>query len=235
MKKTLYLIPIPLHEDGIYSLPQHTIDTIHRLDAFIVEKAKTCRRFVAKTRPPRPIHDMLFMEMDKHDPVNNLPIIKDIFADHDEVGLMSEAGCPGVADPGSMFVRQAHHQGIKVVPLTGPSSILLALMASGMNGQNFQFQGYLSPKKDQLRKDILALEKIAKQKQSTQIFIETPYRNKAMIELLFSTLHPDTLVCIAANITAPTEFIQTHTIKQWKSTQLPDLHKIPCIFLMGIR
>ena len=234
MKKTLYLIPIPLHEDGIYSLPQHTIDTIHRLEAFIVEKAKTCRRFVAKTKPPRAIHDMTFMEMDKHDPVNNIPIIKEIFANHDEVGLMSEAGCPGVADPGSMFVRQAHHLGIQVVPLTGPSSILLALMASGMNGQDFHFQGYLSPKKDLLRKNILSLEKAAQQQQTTQIFIETPYRNKAMIELLFSTLHPDTLLCIAANITAPTEYIQTHSIKQWKNAQLPDLHKIPCIFLIGI-
>jgi 16S rRNA (cytidine1402-2'-O)-methyltransferase len=175
------------------------------------------------------------MEMDKHDPLNNIPIIKEIFADHDEVGLMSEAGCPGVADPGRMFVRQAHHQGIKVIPLTGPSSILLALMASGMNGQSFQFQGYLSPKKDQLRKDILSLEKTAQQQQSAQIFIETPYRNRAMIELLLSTLHPDTLLCIAANITAPTEYIQTHTIQQWKNTQLPDLHKIPCIFLIGTR
>ena len=218
--------------DSLHSLPQHTIDTIHRLEAFIVEKAKTCRRFVAKTKHPRVIQELTFVEMDKHDPINNLPIIKDIFADFDEVGLMSEAGCPGVADPGGLFVKEAHERGIQVIPLTGPSSILLALMASGMNGQNFHFQGYLSPKKDQLRKDLLSLEKTSKQQKSTQIFIETPYRNKAMIETLLASLHPDTRLCIAANITAPTEYIQTHTIRNWGKTTLPDLHKIPCLFLI---
>lgn len=233
MKKTLYLIPIPLHEEGLHSLPQHTLDRIHSLEAFIVEKAKTCRRFVSKTKHPRVIQELTFVEMDKHEPSNNLHIIKDIFAQFDQVGLMSEAGCPGVADPGSLFVKQAHEQGIQVLPLTGPSSILLALMASGMNGQNFHFQGYVSPKKEQLRKDLLALEKASKHQGSTQIFIETPYRNRAMIEMLLSSLHPDTRLCIAANITGPTEFIQTHTIRQWKQIDIPDLHKIPCIFLIG--
>jgi len=218
--------------ESLHSLPQHTIDTIHRLEAFIVEKAKTCRRFVSKTDHPRVIQELTFVEMDKHDPINNLPIIKDIFADFDEVGLMSEAGCPGVADPGGLFVKEAHERGIQVIPLTGPSSILLALMASGMNGQNFHFQGYLSPKKDQLRKELLSLEKISKQQKSTQIFIETPYRNKAMIETLLSSLHPDTRLCIAANITAPTEYIKTNTIHDWKKASLPDLHKIPCLFLI---
>ena len=232
MKKTLYLIPTPLHEDTLSSLPAHTIEVIHSLDVFIVERAKTCRRFISKTKPPKAIHDMVFVELDKHDPGANYPIIKNLFAEHDRVGFMSEAGCPGVADPGSEFVWQAHTMGIAVVPLTGPSSILLALMASGLNGQNFHFHGYLSPKKDQVKKDIQRLEKTSRPKSCTQIFIETPYRNKAMIEALLNTLNPDTKLCIAANITAPDAYIQSHTIRQWKTITLPDLHKIPCIFLL---
>ncbi len=232
MKKTLYLIPTPLHEDTLSSLPAHTIEVIHSLDVFIVERAKTCRRFVSKTKPPKPIHDMIFVELDKHDPGANFPIIKDLFATHNRVGFMSEAGCPGVADPGSEFVWQAHNMGIAVIPLTGPSSILLALMASGLNGQNFHFHGYLSPKKDQVKKDIQRLEKDSRPKSCTQIFIETPYRNKAMIDALMNTLNPETKLCIAANITAPDAYIQSHTIRQWKTSTLPDLHKIPCIFLL---
>ena len=175
---------------------------------------------------------MIFVELDKHDLSANYPIIKELFTEHDRVGFMSEAGCPGVADPGSEFVWQAHNMGIAVVPLTGPSSIILALMASGLNGQNFHFHGYLSPKKDQVKKDILHLEKTSRPKSCTQIFIETPYRNKPMIESLLNTLNPETKLCIAANITAPDAYIQSHTIRQWKKTTIPDLHKIPCIFLL---
>jgi len=233
LKKKLYLIPTPLAADTLSSLPSHTIDIIHRLEVFIVEKAKTCRRFVSATKHPMPIHDLIFVELNKHDPVANLPIIKSLFADYDEVGFMSEAGCPGVADPGSEFVWQAHEKGIEVVPLVGPSSILLALMASGLNGQNFQFHGYLSPKKDQLRRELLHLEKTSRPQYTTQIFIETPYRNRAMIEILFNSLHPDTKLCIAANITGPDSYIRTYRIRQWKNIKLPDFHKIPCIFLFA--
>lgn len=233
MKKILYLIPTPLHEETLTSLPAHTIEIIHQLDAFIVEKAKTCRRFISKTKHPKPIHDLTFYELDKHDPVANLNIIKDIFANFDHVGFMSEAGCPGVADPGSQYVWEAHGKGIQVIPLTGPSSILLALMASGMNGQNFHFHGYLSPKKDLLKKNLQHLEKASRASQTTQIFIETPYRNKGMIETLLTSLHPETKLCIAANITAPDEYIQTRRIHQWKKSKMPDLHKIPCIFLIS--
>ncbi len=233
MKKILYLIPTPLHEDTLSSLPAHTIEVIHSLDAFIVEKAKTCRRFVSKTKHPKPIHDLDFIELDKHDPVANLPIIKDAFAHYDRVGFMSEAGCPGVADPGSQYVWEAHGKDIQVIPLTGPSSILLALMASGLNGQNFHFHGYLSPKKDLLKKHLQRLEKESRSSQTTHIFIETPYRNKAMVETLLTSLHPETKLCIAANITSPDEYIQSHRISKWKKMTLPDLHKIPTIFLIS--
>jgi len=233
LKKTLYLIPTPLAEDTVRSLPTHTIEVIHRLEVFIVEKAKTCRRFVSATKHPKPIHDLIFVELDKHDPVANVPIIESLFAEHNEVGFMSEAGCPGVADPGSEYVWQAHEKDIQVIPLVGPSSILLALMASGLNGQNFQFHGYLSPKKDLLRKNLINLEKSSRPQYTTQIFIETPYRNRGMIETLLSSLHPDTKLCIAANITGPDEYIRTHRIRKWKRVEMPDLHKIPCIFLIA--
>ena len=233
MKKTLYLIPTPLYGETLSNLPSQTVETIHGLDAFIVERAKTCRRFVSKIGHPKAIKELIFVELDKHDPESDKTIMKTLFAKHDHVGLMSEAGCPGVADPGSLFVSQAHDMGILVIPLVGPSSILLALMASGLNGQNFCFHGYISPKKEQIKKDIQVLERASRNKKETQIFIETPYRNKAMIAALLSTLHPDTRLCIAANISAPDEYIRSHSVKQWKETKMPDLHKIPCIFLIG--
>ena len=136
MKKTLYLIPTPLYGETLSNLPSQTVETIHGLDAFIVERAKTCRRFVSKIGHPKAIKELIFVELDKHDPESDKTIMKTLFAKHDHVGLMSEAGCPGVADPGSLFVSQAHDMGILVIPLVGPSSILLALMASGLNGQN---------------------------------------------------------------------------------------------------
>ena len=149
-----------------------------------------------------------------------------------DIGLVSEAGCPGVADPGSEIVRMAYAKGIEVVPMVGPSSILLALMASGMNGQQFCFQGYLSPKKPQLQSELKRLEQTAKRHQQTQIFIETPYRNQALVEMALKTLSPNTQFCIACDLTSEQEYVQTKRVAEWRKSTLPDLHKRPTIFLL---
>ena len=146
---------------------------------------------------------------------------------------MSEAGCPGVADPGALVVRKAHQMGIKVIPMTGPSSIILAVMASGMNGQNFAFRGYLSPKKPQLVKDLKQLEKWAKSNQQTQVFIETPYRNTALVHEALKVLDGKTMFAIAMDLTLTTEFIYSAPVQIWKKKNLPDLHKRPAVFLIG--
>ena len=146
---------------------------------------------------------------------------------------MSEAGCPGVADPGALVVEWAHKNGFVVAPLVGPSSILLALMGSGFNGQSFQFHGYLSAKKGEIGRDLKRLEDIARNKKQAQIFIETPYRNMALIESAFANLQSATRFCIAADLTTPPQYIVTKTIAEWKKTELPDLHKKPAIFLLG--
>jgi 16S rRNA (cytidine1402-2'-O)-methyltransferase len=156
-----------------------------------------------------------------------------IFNSGKNIGLMSEAGCPGIADPGAVVVEWAYKQGIEVVPLVGPSSIFLSLMASGMNGQSFAFQGYLSPKKADLSKDLKRLEETVRRSKQTQIFIETPYRNKQMIETALESLSPQTKFCIAADITLPSQFIQTKTIAEWRKALVPDLHKHTAIFLIG--
>ena len=146
---------------------------------------------------------------------------------------MSEAGCPGVADPGAKVVAWAHGLGIEVVPLVGPSSILLALMASGMNGQSFAFQGYLSAKREELSKDLKRMEELAKRLKQTQIFIETPYRNKQFVEVALTVLQPQTQFCIATDLTTPPQYIAAKTIAEWRKTEIPDLHKRATIFLIG--
>ena len=229
----LYLIPTPLHETALHTIPSYVLPILHRLDYFIAERAKTARQFIKTTQPPRPLQVLTVYELSKHtDPEEWQTYLQAAEAGHD-IGLLSEAGVPGVADPGADIVRLAYSKGMEVVPLVGPSSILLALMASGMNGQQFCFQGYLSPKKPQLMQDLKRLEQLAQRQQQTQIFIETPYRNHALLETAFQTLAPQTLFCIACDLTAPTEYIFTKTVRQWQQTALPDLDKRPAIFLIG--
>lgn len=232
-KGKLYLIPTPLGEGATETLPQQVIEILHHLDVFIAERAKTARRFIKATHPIKPFSELTFYEITKHTPAAER---QQFLADAEvgrNIGLLSEAGCPGVADPGAIVVQTAHQRGIEVVPLVGPSSIILGLMASGLNGQNFCFHGYLPPKKPELHKELKFLEQRAFKHGQTQIFIETPYRNTGLIETAIQALSPDMLFCIAADLTLPTEYVRTLTIAQWRKTSLPDLHKRPAIFLIG--
>ena len=231
-KGKLYLIPVPLGEEGLQTIPAYVIDLVHQLDHFVAERAKTARHFIKATGIKRPLQELDVQELDKHSPDADLSGLLDPALAGKNIGLLSEAGCPAIADPGAELVRLAHKQGLEVVPLVGPSSILLALMASGMNGQSFCFQGYLPPKKPELAKALKNLEQTAKRLHQTQIFIETPYRNRKLIEEAFKALSPQTRFCIAADLTTSSEYIATKTIADWRKTKLPDLHKRPAIFLL---
>ena len=230
---TLYLIPTPLGEEGLPTLPNDVITQIHRLQYFIMERAKTGRRFLRKTDFPGAIQELTIYELDKHQPSKGIKEMLQPALNGQDIGLMSEAGCPGVADPGALIVAMAHQLGIPVKPLVGPSSILLALMASGMNGQQFRFHGYLSPKRPQLIQDLKRLEQRIGKHGETQIFIETPYRNRSVVEEALQHLSDSTYFCVAVDLTLPTEWIFAATIKMWKNVEIPDLHKRPALFLIG--
>ncbi|MEM9887427.1 MAG: SAM-dependent methyltransferase [Bacteroidota bacterium] len=233
MKKgKLYLFPTPLSENAIHSIPQYVLKQLHQINSFIAERAKTARRFLKASQTPIAMQNIQVYELGKYTDEAEWQKFLEAAEAGKDMGLLSEAGCPGVADPGARIIRLAYEKGIEVVPLVGPSSILLALMASGMNGQHFCFNGYLSPKKPQLGQDLKRLEKLSQQHQQTQIFIETPYRNTALVETALKTLSPNTLFCIACDLTAPSEWIRTKSIAQWRKTKLPDLHKRPAIFLL---
>ncbi len=231
-KGILFLIPIPLGEDALFSLPDYCIKTIHGLDYFIAERARTTRRFIKTTNPPRPISDLIVFELDKREPEKGIDSFLAPALSGNDIGLMSEAGCPGVADPGAKVVAQAHKLGIAVKPLVGPSSLLLALMASGMNGQSFSFVGYLPQKTPDLVREIKRLESRSKKYKQTQLFIETPYRNNALLKTLIDTLSANTTLGIASRLTLPDELIISKPVAQWKKMKSPDLHKKPTVFLI---
>jgi len=227
----LYLIPTVLAEgtkDQVLS-PQIK-DVIANVDIFFVENIRTARRFISSLKLGKVIDTITFIELHKDTPRSETMAQVKSLTQH--AGILSEAGCPGVADPGAVAVDFAHQIGIRVIPLVGPSSILLALMASGMSGQSFTFHGYLPIDKMERRQAIQQLERDVKQKDQTQIFMETPFRNTSFLESILEAAQPETLLCIAANITAEDEFIQTHPIKYWKKN-FPDIHKQPAIFLIG--
>ncbi|GAA4926039.1 SAM-dependent methyltransferase [Mucilaginibacter defluvii] len=229
---TLYLIPVPLADDtAAKAFTPYLVDTINSIKEYIVENEKTARRFLKEAGLKTPQSELIIHDYGKHnrDKLTN-DFFKGLLAGND-VGLMSEAGCPGVADPGAEIVAEAHRKGIKVVPLVGPSSILLALMASGFNGQSFTFHGYLPIDKVQRGKRVKELETQAERFKQTQIFIETPFRNNPMLEEILKSGNPKTLLCIACNITGADEMIATKTLADWKK-QPPDLHKKPTIFLL---
>lgn len=232
-KGKLYLIPTPLGEDGDHVLPQYVKDIIHQLDLFIAEKAKTARRYIKSTGHPKAISELVFLELNKRIEPSEWGQYLKAAENGQDIGLLSEAGCPGVADPGAEIARLAHQKELEVVPLVGPSSILLALMGSGMNGQSFSFHGYLSPKRELIGKDLKKLEQAAQRNKQTQIIIETPYRNNQLVEQAFKTLSTQTRFCIAMDLTLPNQYIVTKTIGQWKQAKLPDLHKRPAVFLIG--
>ncbi|SEI42071.1 16S rRNA (cytidine1402-2'-O)-methyltransferase [Dyadobacter sp. SG02] len=228
---SLYLIPTILAEGTQNDVLSPQIrEAVQHLDVFFVENVRTARRFISSLKLGKVIDELTFIELNKDTPepetVASLRILSK------SAGIISEAGCPGVADPGAVAVRIAHELGMRVVPLVGPSSILLALMASGMSGQSFAFHGYLPIDKLQRKKALQNLERNARQFQQTQIFMETPFRNNQLLEAVIEACSPDLALCIAANVTAPDELIKTMPVRKWK-TQRPDLHKIPTIFLIG--
>ena len=214
---TLYLIPVPLGPVSPDAcLPPDTLAVARRLDHFVVERAKTARAHLKAMGHPLPLQSLHLAELNEHTPATAIPqLLTPLKAGHD-VGLLSEAGCPAVADPGAELVKAAHREGIPVVPLIGPSSILLALMASGLGGQRFAFHGYLPAKEPERSQRIRELEKTARKDQATQLFIETPYRSAALLDALASTLSPDTLVSVGADLSLPDQLIQTHSAKNWR-------------------
>lgn len=231
---TLYLIPITLGESPISQvIPEYNNAIINEIDVYIVENIKTARRFLRRAGIIKPIDELTFFEIDKRSDTNNYPTFIKPLAEGKNIGILSEAGCPGVADPGADIVQLAQELKYKVVPLVGPSSILLSLMASGFNGQSFCFNGYLPiEQKDRIYK-LKTLERIAFREKQTQLFIETPYRNMPLLKDILTNLNDSTKLCIAVDITLPTEEIYTKTIEEWKKMTKFDLNKRPCIFLIG--
>lgn len=230
---TLYLIPCTLGDTpATQVLPQHVIAIARRLEYFVVEQTKTARQFLSALQPEHPIQSMQFSTLNQHTlPQERESMLAPLLAGHD-MGVISEAGCPGIADPGADLVELAHRKGIKVVPLVGPSSILLSLMASGLNGQCFAFQGYLPIDEAERKKAILALESESAKRNQTQLFIETPYRNERMYSALLANCRPNTRLCIATDITCAGEEIATRSIAQWKQRPAPVLNKRPSLFLI---
>lgn len=230
---TLYLIPTPLGETPLEQiLPQGTLQYIKPLQYFIVEKAKTARQFLKQVVMPVPMEHLHLEELNtKTDAREFLNLLAPAIKEGKDMGLLSEAGCPAVADPGADIVKLAHKHNIQVVPLVGASSILMAVMASGMSGQNFAFWGYLPIQAADKKKKLQYLERMSEQNNQTQLFIETPYRNNAMLEEMIKTLKPSTLIAVATDLTLNTQYTKTMTVEAWKKQkQLPDLHKRPTVF-----
>jgi 16S rRNA (cytidine1402-2'-O)-methyltransferase len=228
----LYLIPTTMGDcDPMDVLPQTVKRSIDCIDYYIVENEKTARKSIKAVNPNKKQSELILFTLNKHtETKEHLDFIKPLL-EGKNMGLMSEAGCPGVADPGAVIVKLAHERGIQVVPLVGPSSILLAMMASGMNGQSFTFNGYLPIEKGEKKTALKNLEKLSQDKNQSQIFIETPYRNNKMLEDILQALNPATYLCIATDITLPTEYIRTMRASDWKKVNI-DLHNRPTIFIL---
>ena len=232
MKGNLYLIPTTLGDNEPLEVMPYSVKTIvEMVDYFIVENEKSARRFIKKITPKKSQPSLTIMKLDKYAVELETQTFLNVCDQGVSVGLLSEAGVPAVADPGATIVKLAHEKGIKVVPLVGPSSILMALMSSGLNGQNFAFNGYLPIDNSERKKSIKELEKLSKDKNQSQIFIETSYRNEKMFTDLKSTLTPGTPLCIAVDISLPSEYIKTYTVSEWRRIA-PSLHKRPAIFII---
>lgn len=236
MAGTLYLIPNTLGDVDAAQLadvlPAPVQARAGALGYYVGENAKSTRAFLKKVGTTRPIQEIEIRELNINTPPAAIDGLLKPILDGADGGLVSEAGCPAVADPGALLVRRAHERGVKVVPLVGPSSILLALMASGLNGQSFAFHGYLPVEPAARAKRLRELEQRSRQVRETHIFIETPYRNPALFETLLATCAPSTLVCVAADLTLPTETIENRAVMAWKKAAPPDLRKRPAIFLL---
>ncbi|MEI8115741.1 MAG: SAM-dependent methyltransferase [Bacteroidia bacterium] len=229
----LFLIPTTLGDTSIERvLPPDLMQIISSIPVFIVENLRTARRFLKKVNPAIVIDDLTFFELNQHTDKNEISRFLEPNRHGFDIGIISEAGCPGIADPGAEVVKIAHIRNIQVVPLVGPSSILLALMASGMSGQNFAFNGYLPIRNPEKSLQIKLLEKRMITEGQTQIFIETPYRNVQLLDELLKNCDPATMLCIAVDITLYTEFILSKPVSYWK-TNIPDIQKRPAIFMIG--
>lgn len=232
MSGSLFLIPVTLGETSIDRvLPSYNKEIILSIKYFIVENVRTARRFLKQTDPAIEIDELTFYTLNKHTTKEELSGFLNPIQEGFSIGIISEAGCPAIADPGSDIVAIAQQKNIKVVPLVGPSSILLALMASGFNGQNFAFAGYLPIDSDERIRTLKQLEHRIYTENQTQLFIETPYRNEKLLADILKTCKPSTKLCIAADITLESEYIRTKSITEWKKS-LPELSKRPCIFAL---
>jgi 16S rRNA (cytidine1402-2'-O)-methyltransferase len=233
----IYMIPCPISDErGVWDvLPKANLDVMNSLDYFIVENTRSARRFLSKAGVERRIEELEFVELNEHttSAAEIEKMLKPVLAGR-SAGVISEAGVPGVADPGADIVALAHRKGVRVVPLVGPSSILMSVMASGLNGQSFAFVGYIPVKDAERAKRIKELERRAKEENQAQLFIEAPYRNVKLFEALVKSLAPKLRLTIAADITSPAEYIKTLTVEEWRKQGVPDIAKRPTIFILGI-
>jgi len=233
MLGTLFLIPVTLGDSPVQNvIPNYVLELIGQLDHFIVEDLRSARRYLKRAGMKKAIDNLSFYLLNEHTKDSDMEELLSVLTAGNDAGLLSEAGVPAVADPGSGLVVLAHRYGIRVVPLAGPSSILMALMASGMNGQSFRFHGYLPVKKPQRVSSLRKIEKIALETGETQIFMETPYRNMNILENITATCKDNTMLCIAADISLANETIKTKTIREWRG-KLPDIHKRPAVILLS--
>ncbi len=232
MSGILYLIPSPLGEnEPAEVIPQAVLELLPTLQHFVVEELRTVRRYLSKAGLKGKIADLNLYELNEHTSASQVEGYVQLLKDGNNVGLISEAGLPAVADPGAYLVELAHKNGIEVRPMVGPSSLMLALMASGLNGQCFAFTGYLPVKPEERKAKIKTIEKVSAQLKQSQIIIETPYRNDSFMADLLAVCAPTTRICVAADITLPTQFIKTQTVAQWKSNK-PQIGKHPCVFIL---
>lgn len=230
-KGTLYLIPTTIADETAGKvIPAHVTDTIRHIRHFLAEDVRTARRYLSSLKVFPSIEELTFSVLDKNTSETELTEKLSPLVSGNDVGVLSESGCPGIADPGALAVVFAHQQGIRVVPLVGPSSLLLALMASGLNGQQFAFHGYLPVDAEACKRAIKTLEQESRQKNQTQVFIETPYRNNALFSALLKTLHDETRLCVALDVTGREEFIKTMPVKLWKKAA-KSWPKLPAVFL----
>lgn len=228
----LFLIPTQLSDEAIHVIPAYVKEIVFTLDDFVVENEKSARHFLKKIGYPKPLNDAKLYLLNEHSQSNEIGQLLKPLLDGKNIGLLSDAGCPAVADPGAELVKAAHLNNFRVVPLVGPSSVILSLMASGMNGQSFSFAGYIPRDRAARVKALKEMEKISNTKNQTQIFIEAPYRNQHLLEDILQTCDPDTMLCVACEITGSNEFIKTKSVRDWRK-KVPDINKKPTIFLIG--
>lgn len=232
MKGRLFLIPSPLGDnDPAEVIPAGVLSMFPSISTYVVEAVRTARRYLSAAGLKGHVQDLEFHELNEHTTPEEVEALMKLFDDGRDVGLITEAGLPAVADPGAQLVRLCHRHGVEVVPMSGPSSLMLALMASGLNGQSFAFLGYLPAKTEERRQALRSIEKHSSTARQTKIFIETPYRNDSLLADILSVCRADTEVCIAANITMPDAFIRTKTAGEWKKS-VPTIGKRPCVFLI---